>query len=189
MKTKKKFEMGFFALIGLIAITVLSGAQMNDTKYSEFAMGGKEKLVTEAFNSGVAEIKFAESVKNRTSTPEVKELATMMIADHSNLNGKLKALAANEKIILNYELSTSQQKDLENLQAKSGNDLDMAYVGLLKDSHKELVDLYEKGSKCSDDQISAFFSEALPKIKNHQDRIAKLSEKLNKDSKIGSMNN
>src|SRR5688572_17037446 len=81
---------------------------------------GDEKLVAEAYNSGVAQIKVAESVKARTVSAEIKDITITMITDHANLNNKLRALAGSKNILLNSKLTSSQQKDIENLEKKIG---------------------------------------------------------------------
>ena len=188
MKTQKKYKVSILTFVVCMAMTGTLNAQSNAKQTDPKKNMHNEKLVTDAYSSGIAEVRIAENVQNRTTSPEIKALAATMISDHSTLNAKLKTLAANEKITLKTELTSEQQNDLDKLQKKSGMDLDAAYVDMLVSSHKKSVDLYEKGSRCDDDaEIRAYFAEALPKIKSHLEHVTRLDDKYDKDSKTGLM--
>jgi putative membrane protein len=94
----------------------------------------------------------------------------MMVADHSAANAKLKALAAQKKVVLPSALDKGHQKDLDKLsKAKPGKDFDETYADLMEDSHDKAVKLFEGASKnATDPDVSAFASATLPTLRQHQ---------------------
>jgi putative membrane protein len=91
-----------------------------------------------------------------------------MEKDHTAAGDKLKALAQSKNITLPSALSTDSQKDVDDLQKKSGKDFDKAYISLMVDDHKKVISAFEDESKKgSDADIRAFADSTLHTLRHH----------------------
>ncbi len=142
-------------------------------------------LLVEAYSSGMMEIRVAENVQGRTVSPELKEMASRLVADHTEMNDQIRALAEKMNVTLPSQLNEAQLKDVDNIAKKSGTDLDRAYTEMLVASHKKSEMLFEKGAKCEDSEISALFAAGLPKIKEHLEMAMSLKNSQKQDDKSG----
>ena len=137
------------------------------------------KYVVDAYAAGMKEIRFSERVKDRLVSADAKNIAEMMITDHTALNDKMRALASDKQISLPTDLTQGEQDDLNDLLKKNGMDLDKAYIDGMVSDHKDAVDLFEKAStKANDAQIRDAFDDALPKIRMHLQMAQSAKDKM-----------
>ena len=130
-----------------------------------------QEFYDKAAISGLFEVKASEVAAKRATNPKAKSFAEMMVADHSAANAKLKALAAQKKVVLPSALDKAHQNDLDKLnKAKPGKDFDEAYADLMEDGHDKAVKLFEDASKnAKDPDVSAFAAATLPTLRQHRE--------------------
>ncbi|MDQ3051677.1 MAG: DUF4142 domain-containing protein [Bacteroidota bacterium] len=181
-------------LMSCLFLSFDSFAQTNTKKDAKEVNEDKFKntkdadLLVEAYSSGMMEIRVAENVKGRTVSPELKELANRLEAEHNDLNNQILELAEKMSITLPAQLTEGQLKDVDNIAKKSGMDLDKAYIDMLVASHKKLEMLFEKGAKCEDSEISALFAAGLPRIKEHLEMAMNIKNSQKEDLDKSGMN-
>ena len=76
-------------------------------------------------------------------------------------------------------VSEAQQKEVDNLSKKTGNDFDKAYVKLMIEDHKKDIDDFKKASKnVTDADLKNFAVNALPVLQKHLDAIQAIQKKM-----------
>jgi len=136
------------------------------------------KWVVEVANSGMTEIELSKVAQTKATNQALKDFANMMVTDHTGASDKLKQIAATKNITLPSNLSDDSQKELDNLNKKSGKDFDKEYIDDMLEGHRKAVDKLEKGSaNLQDAALKTFASETLPVVKAHQDAIKAIADK------------
>src|SRR4051812_35707514 len=102
------------------------GAGHKDKGADTSAKGGTvakadEQFVEKAAQGGMAEVRLGELASQKASTPEVKELGSMMVKDHSAANKELTELAAKKGISVSTELDPKHQGTLDKLGKLTGD--------------------------------------------------------------------
>ncbi|MEO5643913.1 MAG: DUF4142 domain-containing protein [Bacteroidia bacterium] len=147
------------------------------------------KYVVDAYVGGMMEIRMAERVKDMLTTQDAKDIANMMITEHTAMGNDMRALAAKKQISLPTELTKNQQDDINDVADETGWDLDKEYLEATVSMHRDAVDLFEKAiDKTNDAEVKAQFSTGLPKLQNHLD-MAKAARDKVKDMKKNNKNN
>ena len=104
----------------------------------------------------------------------VEKNAAMMIKDHTAAADTLKMIAAKKNLTLPADLSNDSQKDLADLQKKTGKDFDKAYLKMMVSDHKKVISAFEDESKNgSDADIRAFADNTLHTLRHHLDEAQK----------------
>jgi len=125
-------------------------------------------------NAGMTEIQAAKLAQQQGSSADVKKYAAMMIKDHTAAADTLKMIAAKKNLTLPADLSNDSQKDLADLQKKTGKDFDKAYLKMMVSDHKKVIKSFEDESKnCSDADIRAFADNTLHTLRHHLDEAEK----------------
>ena len=126
------------------------------------------EFMTKAASGGLLEVQLGQEVAQRAVTPQAKQFAQQMIADHTKSNAELKALAAKKNITLPTVLGNDQQQIYNEVLAKKGAQFDQKYVQEMIDDHKEDVKEYqEAATKAADADIKAFAAKNVPTLQGH----------------------
>lgn len=87
--------------------------------------------------------------------------------------------AANDEVAeqINEALEKIRDKETE-LAEKTGSDFDEAYLEAMKEGHEDTIDLFRDASRRTDadPEISAFASETLSKLQEHEHRVEQLAD-------------
>ena len=156
-----------------------------DTTTNVAATGGiavdakDAKFATNAANGGMAEVALGKLAASKTTNPQIKEFANMMVTDHTKANDELMAIAKTKNITLPATVDADHQKKMDDLSKKTGKDFDKAYVDAMIDGHKKTLDLMsdeEKDGKDAD--LKAFATKINPTVKMHYDAINKIHDSM-----------
>ncbi|RPH45280.1 MAG: DUF4142 domain-containing protein [Burkholderiales bacterium] len=126
------------------------------------------KFITEAAESGMAEVAAGQLAVQKAQDPMVKQFAQRMIDDHGAANTELMKLASTRSVTPPSELSRSHRKDMEALQKQSGADFDRAYMKSQVADHQKAVTLFERQAKSGQDaELKQWASKMLPALREH----------------------
>jgi len=167
---------------------VQEAQQTNEAKIDSTALGNtgqdaaikddKEfdsEFMTKAASGGILEVQLGKEVAQRTTSPEAKQAAQMMVTDHTKANDELKALAAKKNITIPPTLGDDQKKVFDDVLAKKGADLDKEYVKeMVKDHQEDIQEFTEASEKAGDPEIKALATKTLPVLKMHLAMFEKL---------------
>jgi putative membrane protein len=136
-----------------------------------------DAFVRDAAMGDMYEIEAAKMALDRSKSKEVKDLAQMILTDHTASSDKLKMLVSSGQVkaTLPTELDERRKGMLDNLRGAGGTDFDGRYLKQQTAGHHEAVVLFD-GYKTagSDPTLKAFAEEVAPKIHMHLDMANKL---------------
>jgi len=157
-----------YKITGLLVCTLLAASAYADPlKHSDQAFFEK------AAKSGMEEVAISQVAVARSTNPQVKEFAQMMVSDHGGANTELTGLASTKGVTLPMD-----KTDIEKWSKRSTKDFDQEYIDKMVSDHKEAVSLFEKESKSTtgDPDLKAFALKTLPTLQAHLDRAKALKE-------------
>lgn len=156
-----------------------------DTTTNTTATGGiaveeaDAKFTTQAAIGGMAEVELGKMALEKSSNPQVKEFATMMVKDHGMANTELMAIAKQKNITLPSTVDDEHKKKMEDLSKKTGADFDKAYVSAMVDGHKSTLKLMEDESKDGKDaDLKSFATKTAPIVQSHLVMINKINDSM-----------
>jgi putative membrane protein len=130
------------------------------------------KFIKKTSDAGMAEVKTAELGTQKAERADVKELATMLVADHTKSNAELAALAKAKGVEVSAmipEKGASAFKDLEN---EKGAAFDKAFLDHMEKDHKKMIDSFEDAQKdVKDGELKAWIDKTLPTLRTHLDHV------------------
>lgn len=155
--------------------------QMPDTATGVSASSLEKKdadFAVEAANGSMMEVEMGKIAESRAMNSRVKNFATMMVTDHSKAGDDLRKLATSKNITLPGSVGDDAKKHMEDLNKKTGNDFDEAYMKFMLDDHKEDIKKFEEAVKnCKDPELKAFAAQALPVLYKHLDSAKLITNK------------
>jgi putative membrane protein len=135
-------------------------------------------FAVEAASGSLMEVELGKIAQEKATNPRIKEFGAMMAKDHSEANDQLKSLAQQKNITLPASVSDKQQKDIDDLNKKTGKDFDKAYMNMMLDDHKKDIKKFEKaGNDLKDADIKSFAMNALPTLQKHLDSARAITGK------------
>ena len=133
------------------------------------------EFVTTTAKKGMAEVKAAQLGVEKAEDPKVKELAQMLVTDHTAANAQLKTVAGELSIELSDDRDEKTQQKYKELSALSGKEFDQAFLAHMHKCHNKSIAFMEAGRKVSkSDGVIAFIEKTLPVIKGHTKMIGEL---------------
>lgn len=157
--------------------TMADTSQMNSMASNVDA--DTKDFMEKAAQGGMMEVSLGNDAVNKASSQDVKDFGKMIVDDHTMLNNKLKDIAANKNVTLPAAVSADQQKEMDDLNKKTGKDWDNAYVNMMVDDHKkDIGDFKNAGSSLKDADVSKFATDALPTLQKHLDAVEKINKKM-----------
>lgn len=137
------------------------------------------KFTTQAAVGGMAEVELGKMALEKSSNPQVKEFATMMVKDHGMANTELMAIAKQKNITLPSTVDDEHKKKMDDLSKKSGADFDKAYVDAMVSGHKYTLKLMEDELRdAKDADLKAFATKTAPIVQSHLVMINKINDSM-----------
>lgn len=135
-------------------------------------MGGETRMDRTFYNraaeSGQFEVEISKLAEDKAASQEVKDLARMMVDDHTKANQELMSIAQKNQVQLATALPARETKRLEHFRSMTGADFDRAYVEELIKDHRSTISLFEhEADKGSDADVKTFASNTLPTLRQH----------------------
>jgi putative membrane protein len=156
-----------------------------DTTTNTTATGGiaveeaDAKFTTQAAVGGMAEVELGKLALEKSSNPQVKDFATMMVKDHGMANTELMAIAQQKNITLPSTVDDEHKKKMDDLSKKTGADFDKAYVDAMVSGHKSTLKLMEDESRDGKDaDLKAFATKTAPIVQSHLVMINKINDSM-----------
>ncbi len=146
--------------------------------------GGDLAFMNDAAPGGLAEVKLGRLAAERSTSPQVKEFAQQMIADHSKAGQKLEQLAQLKKVKLSPGILPQSKQTKEKLSKLSGENFDREYVKTMVQVHEKDVAAFAAVSKnATDADVKAFAAATLPTLQHHLEMIRALARNMNVQTK------
>ena len=139
------------------------------------------RFVYEVVSSDYAGIKIAELANQRSQSPELKQIAQRLIADHTTSLTELKTLAQAKAIALPVEETDPSMRKLERLARESGEDFDKEWCREMVALHERNITKFEERLEDTEDpDLKAFINKNLLVLKQHHQDLKIFSERQKK---------
>jgi putative membrane protein len=140
-------------LAGALSLAVAAPAQAHATHaktaagsssshYGTTHTGGPRQdrnFLVAAHQGNLAEIDAGRVALAKSQNPEVRRIATVLIADHRKLDAQVRLLARQHGVSLPTAPSRKQQAELAAVARKSGNAFDVAWLRLQERAHLQTL--------------------------------------------------
>lgn len=170
----------FIKVLGVTAISVAGLVlAINHARADELPRHDKS-FINSAAEAGNAEVKASKLALEKTTNPDVKDFATLMIDEHTTVGDNLKKLAASKDVQVPDEPSVAQRAKIAILGKLDGATFDKQYVSMIGVSaHKDAVKLFSRNaSEAKDPDVKDFAAKTLPNLQHHLDMANALKAKL-----------
>ncbi len=156
------------------------------------AMPGTMGAMTEAnvfaalAAANAAEVEHSKVAVQKATNADVKAFAQMMIDEHTAMSKSGDELAVRLNVTpapndAVNELRDESTKDVNDLTAKTGADVDKEYIDEQIDMHQETLDLLDRlDDNATNADLKAMIETAKPKVQQHLDRAKQIKDALDK---------
>lgn len=159
------------------ATTVAGEDKDEKTDATDFAVKAAEGSLFEIEAARIA------MQKGNTAT---KDMAKMIMNDHQTASDELTALAKTKNITLPMSLSDEKQKDLKDLNEKTGKDFDEKYIDLMERDHERDTKMFRKASEdLEDPELKAWASKTLPNLEKHLSMVEAADDRDKNRNRMG----
>ena len=133
-----------------------------------------KSFIEKAARLGLDEVQISRVAADRSSNPDVRQFAQMLIADHEAANQELAALAAAKGVNI-----PAKDANNDKWAKRNAKKFDPDYLAKMASDHDEVVKLFEKEAKDGNDPDTvAFARKYLPKLEAHQQQANDLKRAL-----------
>jgi putative membrane protein len=133
------------------------------------------EFVQQAAHSGGNEVKLAQLAVTKARDKGVKELAEMLVKDHTAANESLKAAAKTADIIISEKADPKADEKYARLEQMAATGFDNAFLDEMQHCHNRSIALHEAGRKVAKNQaVIAHIDKTLPVIRTHLEKITAL---------------
>jgi putative membrane protein len=178
-------------MAGVAVVALMGGpalAQNQDTTQPQPTVQAGEQqqlaqedmeFATEAAQGGLKEVQLGELAQQQADSDAVKEFGQRMVEDHGKANDQLKQIAQQKGIELPQELAADAQQLRDELQQKSGEEFDRAYMDEMVKDHEEDVEKFRQYTESGQDpDLKSFAEESLPVLEEHLQLAQKTHEQI-----------
>jgi len=135
----------------LICSSVLSGAMT--TQMVKAQDNNQDKQFLQKASQGDAnEIKLSQLAERKAASPDVREFAKTMVAQHTQLENSMKPYADQWGLVSAKDLDADHQKEYDKLSKLSGKAFDKEYIDAMDKDHHEAEDLFTSEIEATTDQ-------------------------------------
>jgi putative membrane protein len=167
------------ATSALAMCAAIVGALASNTLVARAAMPlatQDASFATKASQGGAAEVADARQALQTSRNPSVDSFANRMVADHSKANVQLAAIMRRQGLPQPANIGPENQAAYSRIEALTGKAFDVAYFGVERTAHKEMIALFTREMESGKDpQLVMFAKATLPVLKMHLAMLPKAS--------------
>lgn len=135
--------------------------------------------MNQASMGGLTEVKLGELAEQKSSNPDVKAFAEMMVREHSDANNKLQPILSQQGLSAPTEVSEKNKQVVDRLAKMSGRRFDKSYVEQMVADHEKTIKLFEKESTSGKvSEAKSFASDTLPTLRHHLEEARRVQSSL-----------
>src|SRR6476469_1485448 len=156
-----------------------SAKEVNDNRLADSVESDADYLV-EAAHLGMKEVESSKWAQKHAVSQTAKNFASMMVTEHTAMNKKVKALAAQKNITLPDSIPHDEMENIRNNDKKDA-EFDRDYMSRMVDDHEKAIDKFERAAdKAKDADIKKLFVDGLPSLKKHLEMAKTAKDKVDK---------
>jgi putative membrane protein len=176
-------------LIGMFTSMLMSScnnsqsSQTNDQNMSATAANNSSdsKLITNLVTAQYDEITLSKYALTKSTNQDIKNIAQMMVNDHTTFLDSLTALAAKKNITVGNKDSSQTNSQINTWSTKNEPDFDKAWFSSMISAHKDAVNTLQKAIDDTNTPTDTknLLNATLPTVKKHLDMLNQSNDKLN----------
>lgn len=149
-----------------------SGVPTSSQDFSERA------FISQAMQGGMAEVQLGQLAQQKSESNDVKQFAAKMVNDHGQMGEKwLKPVAQKMGLSDPSGPSKKDKKEIEKLQALSGQDFDREYITMMvKDHQKDLKEFQSEAQTAQDPTVKQIADKGSQVIQQHLQIIEQIAK-------------
>jgi putative membrane protein len=121
-----------------------------------------------ATEGGIFEIDTGNQAAKASNNQQIKDFGSMLAADHTAANDKLKAIAASKNISVPSTASVGQMAHKAKLDVLTGDAYDKSFINTQIKAHEQTIALFKtEAASGQDADAKAFAAAALPTLRKH----------------------
>jgi putative membrane protein len=156
---------------GLVGVTAITASAAFSSRDRDF--------VLKATSSGLAAVAAAQLAQQRSASPQVRQFADRVIADHTQANSVLQDIAGQEDITLPLQPAGKDAAAVQRLRGLNGDAFDRAYAQDQLSNHEQDIALFRREANSGQDpELKAFAQKTLPILQQHLQLAQILSNTL-----------
>ena len=153
-----------------------SSAQQAGSGQGSGAMKLDHNFLKQTAADNMFEIQLSQLAQSQAQDEKVKQLAQMLVKDHTQATEQLKQVAQKKQVQLPSDLPETKKEELQIFQSLQGSEFDQAYLSCMKVAHAKGVAAYSEKSKNAKDQdVKQFASAILPKLQQHKQHVTSMT--------------
>ncbi len=161
-----------FACIGCLGAAAFAQSSPTAGGTAAAVPGADSKFAMMVAQTDLAEIQVGNMALQKSSDPQVKQIAQKLVDDHTKTSTAMKEIAAKKGMTVPTETDAKHKALATKLQAESGKDFDKDFLDANSKDHHKVVQAFEKeSSDGKDPDIKQFATQFLPAIKEHTTMI------------------
>jgi putative membrane protein len=134
-----------------------------------------QDFINQAAGMNASQTGMGRLAHGKAASPAVRLLAQRLVADHTQANQRLAALAKRLKL----DVAPPPDQPPPALLTSSGPDFDKQYLGLVISGHQNMIALFEsEASSGQDPRAKRFAREMLPALRHHLHEAETIGHKL-----------
>src|SRR5258708_32170001 len=170
-----------FAVGALISMPAFAQLK-SDQKIDNDEAAAMKQLAQASIN----EIEAGKAAASKAQSPDVKQFAQKMVADHTQMLNELKTLARQKSVALPSEVSLKDKAQMKMMERASGADFDKKYMDqMVKDHQNDLKEVQDLAAKAKDPDFKVAVQLASYRINQH----LQLAQRIAGASAAGSTSN
>jgi putative membrane protein len=127
-----------------------------------------QQFLQTAASANSAEIQMGKIAQQNSSDPRIRQIGSDLVKDHTKANQELQHLAASKGLSLTFQPTSGQQREIQSLQQKRGDDFNKAFLNRNVKDHQKTIALFQKQSqKGQDPDVKAWANKMLPGLNEH----------------------
>jgi putative membrane protein len=141
---------------------------------SQQSMSKDQRFAMKAASGDMLEIQLGQLAQQKSQNPQVKQLAQMLVKDHTQSSQMLMQVAQQANMQLPKQLMPVHQAMLQEMQQLEGQDFDMAFLhGQAADHLKMVLMFRDAQQQLQNPQLKQFAMQTLPKLRQHKQMVDK----------------
>jgi putative membrane protein len=121
-----------------------------------------------AAQTNLAEIQEGQLAEQKTSSPQVRQLAQMMVRDHEQMNQQLEQLAQQDGVTLPKQPDRHERHQLQELKRLSGAQFDRTFAQDQIKDHEVAIQKFQRAAQTlTDPQVKELAQQSIPILQKH----------------------
>ena len=163
-----------------------TGTNNAETNKDDKLSHSDRQFMQDAAGDGMYEVQAAQIAASKAQSPDVKNFAGKLLADHQDANNELVQIANAKKVELPAAPPRGKRHEIESLAKKSGAGFDKLFVKASISDHEKDVRKFEKAAKkVKDPQLKGWVEKTLPVLREHLAMAKKLEGNENSAAAMG----